>query len=92
MAVKHGKRVYVQLLIEPHRAELLQKEAEAKGLKFTDHLRTLLYKAAERSHPASIYNEAVAKDDAVRAASIRRRVEARKKPKPQSEDIAKDGE
>ena len=54
MAIRHGNRCYVQLLLDPHKAELLKDEALAADRKFTDHLRTLLYKSLERSQPVRV--------------------------------------
>ena len=77
MAIRHGNRCYVQLLLDPHKAELLKKEAEDSGKKFSDHLRTLLYKSLQRSQPSSLYNEAEAKDQASWRESIANRVQGR---------------
>ena len=77
MAIRHGNRTYVQLLLDPHKAALLKKEAEDAGRKFSDHLRTLLYKSLQRSQPSSLYNEAEAKDQASWRESIANRVQGR---------------
>ena len=77
MAIRHGNRTYVQLLLDPHKAALLKKEAEESGKKLTDHLRTLLYKSLQRSQPSSLYNEAQAKDEASWRESIANRVQGR---------------
>ena len=60
MAIRHGNRCYVQLLLDPHKAELLKDEAQPR-IEVYDHLRTLLYKSLERSQPSSVFNEAQAK-------------------------------
>lgn len=83
MAIRHGNRCYVQLLLDPHKAELLKNEALAADRKFTDHLRTLLYKSLERSQPSSVFNEAQAKDEAAWRESIARRVKGRQKAREQ---------
>ena len=36
MAGKHGRRVYLQILLEPHRAALLQGLADKEGKRLTD--------------------------------------------------------
>ena len=79
MAIRHGNRTYVQLLLDPHKAQLLKDEADGEGRKFTDHLRILLYKSLERSQPSSLFNEAQAKDEAAWRESIARRVKGRQK-------------
>lgn len=88
MAIQHGNRCYVQLLLEPHKAELLKNEASSKGIRFTDHLRNLLYKSLERSQPASVFNEAQSKDEAVWKESVRRRVEGRKQARQRALESA----
>jgi hypothetical protein len=91
MAIRHGNRTYVQLLLDPHKAALLKKEAEESGKKLTDHLRTLLYKSLQRSQPSSLYNEAQAKDEASWRESIANRVQGRMRRRAQRlENAAED--
>ena len=79
MAIPHGNRLYVQLLLDPHKGQLLKDEAEAADRKLAEHLRILLYKSLERSQPSSAFNEAQAKDEASWRESIARRVKGRQK-------------
>ena len=74
---KHGNKKYFQLMIDPHRAQLLKDLADEKGVKITAIMRDLVYKGLERALPSTTYNEAEALDQAQWRASIRNRVEGR---------------
>ena len=43
MATKHGNKVYVQLLLDPARASLLQKLADEQGIKLSALARKAIY-------------------------------------------------
>jgi hypothetical protein len=88
MAQIHGRKAYFQVLLDPHRAALIEAEAEKAGIRSTAWIRDAVYSVLERKLPASVYKEAVAQDDASWKASVRRRVEGRTKPK----EIEKDSE
>jgi len=77
MALKHGNKTYLQILLDPHRAELVQKKAKEDGIRATAWIRNAVYNELQRQLPSSIYKEAVAKDEAVWRESVRRRVEGR---------------
>ena len=77
MAIRHGNKTYMQILLDPHRAKLLLDLAEQTSTRPTAWIRNAVYKALEREYPAAIYNEAVAKDEAAWRASVRKRVEGR---------------
>ena len=79
MAQIHGRKAYFQVLLDPHRAALIEAEAEKAGIRSTAWIRDAVYSVLERKLPASIYKEAVAQDDASWKASVRRRVEGRTK-------------
>jgi hypothetical protein len=78
MAIWHGNKTYMQILLDPHRAKLLFDLAEKAAVR---------PKALEREYPSAVYNEAVAKDEAVWRASVRKRVEGRIKSRKASEDF-----
>lgn len=80
MAQIHGRKAYFQVLLDPHRAALIEAEAEKAGMRSTAWIRDAVYSVLERKLPASVYKEAVAQDDASWKASVRRRVEGRTKP------------
>ena len=77
MALKHGNKTYLQILLDPHRAELVQLKAKEDGIRATAWIRNAVYNELQRQLPSSIYKEAVAKDEAVWRESVRRRVEGR---------------
>ena len=77
MAIRHGNKTYIQILLDPHRARLLFDLAKKASVRPTAWIRDAVYKALERECPAAIYNEAVAKDEAAWRASVRKRVEGR---------------
>ena len=43
MTVKHGKKDYYQILLDPHRSELLKAIVSEKGIKATSLIRDLIY-------------------------------------------------
>ncbi len=61
MAIRHGNKTYMQILLDPHRAKLLFDLAEKASTRPTAWIRNAVYKALEREYPAAVYNEAVAK-------------------------------
>ena len=77
MAIRHGNKTYMQILLDPHRAKLLLDLAEQTSTRPTAWIRNAVYKALEREYPSAIYNEAVAKDEAAWRVSVRKRVEGR---------------
>ncbi len=79
MATRHGAKIYVQLLLDPNRAKLLQDMAAEQSKRPTAVMRDILYAHLERVLPSSVYGEAAAKDHAVWRESVRNRVEGRTK-------------
>ena len=77
MALKHGNKTYLQILLDPHRAKLVMEMAQENKVRATAWIRNAVYKELERQLPASTYKEAEAKDEAVWRQSVRRRVEGR---------------
>ena len=77
MMQSHGQKKYLQILLDPARAELLQQLAIEKGMKPTALVREMIYQGITRSVPTTIYNEAAAKDEATWRRSVRSRVEGR---------------
>ena len=84
MTVKHGKKDYYQILLDPHRSELLKAIVSEKGMKATSLIRDLIYEQLEKKVPKHIYQVALAKDKAVWKESISNRLIARKKNKDDS--------
>ena len=77
MATTHGRKAYFQLLLDPNRAELAENLAKEEGVRTTEWLRRVVYKALERNLPSSVYAEAEAQDHAAWRQSVRRRIEGR---------------
>ena len=84
MTVKHGKKDYYQILLDPHRSELLKELVSEKGIKATSLIRDLIYEQLEKKVPKHIYQVALAKDKAVWRESIANRLIARKNNKDNS--------
>lgn len=81
MAVRQGCKFYAQVLIDPHRYALLEKEAAAQNMKVTALIRQMVYERLEQDLPASEYRAAEAADGALWAEAVRRRVQGRMRPK-----------
>ena len=86
MAIRHGNKTYLQILLDPHRAELLRELAENRGLRPTAWIRDACYAALKKECDVSTYNAAQAKDEATWRESVRKRVEGRRKNRKESED------
>ena len=84
MTIKHGKKDYYQILLDPHRSELLKAIVSEKGIKATSLIRDLIYEQLEKKVPKHIYQVALAKDKAVWRESISNRLIARKNNKDNS--------
>ena len=84
MTVKHGKKDYYQILLDPHRSELLKAIVSEKGIKATSLIRDPIYEQLEKKVPKHIYQVALAKDKAVWRESISNRLIARKNNKDNS--------
>lgn len=83
MAIRHGNKTYLQILLDPNRAALLAELAKEQNIRTTAWIRDAVYTALEKALPASVYHEALAKDEASWRESVRRRVEGRTKSKKQ---------
>ena len=43
MALKHGNKTYMQLLLDPNRADLVATEAEKEGIRPSAWVRKVIY-------------------------------------------------
>ncbi len=77
MPLKHGSKLYCQLLLDPHRYKLAENLAAGEGKKVTALLREMVYTALEKALPASEYKAAEAADEALWRESVKKRVEGR---------------
>lgn len=74
----HGQKRYIQLLLDPARAALLDGMAQRKGVRTSALVRDMIYDTLEQTIPPEVYRVAVAEDEAVRATSLRRQRAGRK--------------
>jgi hypothetical protein len=77
MAVRHGNKTYLQILIDPNRAALVNQLAEEAGMRPSAWVREAVYKMLQLDTSGEVYNEALEKDKEVWQESVRRRVEGR---------------
>ena len=74
----HGHKRRFQLLIDPHRAELLEQLAQKEKLRATAFIRDRIYEAIKDLSTSDEYQEAAEADERIRAdwiASLRRKPE-----------------
>jgi hypothetical protein len=76
--VYHGQKRYLQLLLDPSRAQLLDRWAERTKVRTSALVRDLVYDALEQVVPPDEYAQALSEDTALRAASARRQRAGRK--------------
>ena len=81
MPLRHGSKIYCQLLLDTNRYKLAEKLAATEGKKVTGLLREMVYAALEKALPASDYKVAEAADKAAWAESVQRRVQGRLRSK-----------
>ena len=79
MVLKHGNKTYLQVLLDPNRADLVQKQAECRGMKPAAWIREAVYNELERELPSNEYNLAKAADELIWRESVRKRIEGRKR-------------
>lgn len=86
MAIRHGNKTYLQILLDPNRAQLLMQLAESQKVRPTAWIRDMVYKQLELCVPEAQYKEAFEADKSVWAESIQRRVEGRARLKKEVKD------
>ena len=77
MALRHGNKTYFQILLDPHRAELLQFLAKKEEVRATAWIRDVLYERIEEDCGTTTYTEALDKDKATWKTSVENRVAGR---------------
>ena len=90
MATKHGNRVYIQLLLEPFRGQLLLEHAEGKGVKPSALIREIVYEYIAQNVGEEKYVEALIKDKQKWQEAVDARLVGRAKSR--REKILKDSE
>ena len=86
MPLRHGSKMYCQLLLDANRYKLAEELAASEGKKVTGMLREMVYAALEKALPASEYKAALAADEAVWRESVKRRVEGRQRSRQEQAD------
>ena len=81
MPLRHGQKLYCQLLLDRNRYLLVDEMAKQQGKRTTALLREMVYAALEKALPSSKYRAAEAADHAVWADSVKRRVQGRQRSK-----------
>ena len=80
--VLHGQKRYYQILLDPARAALLDRVAENSGVRTTALIRDWLYARLQQSYSTVAYQRAYDEDMRLRAESISRQVDGRRKRRP----------
>jgi len=74
MAIPHGNKTYFQLLLDPHKAELVKFLAKAKGVKATSWMRTTIYERLAEDYE-QLFVDATEKDVQAKEAAKQKRRE-----------------
>ena len=80
MPLRHGSKIYCQLLLDANRYKLAETLADQQGKKVTALLREYVYDALRKEMP-EIYKIAEEADAQKWSESVRRRVEGRLRSK-----------
>jgi hypothetical protein len=85
MPLKHGSKIYCQLLLDSNRYKLAEQLAASQGKRVTGMLRDMVYACLEMAVPAAEYKEAEDADKAAWAESVQRRVQGRMRSKQEGD-------
>ena len=89
MPLKHGSKIYCQLLLDTNRYKLAEKLAEERGVRVTGMLREFVYSALSQIQPQD-YDSAKAADEEAWKESVQRRGEGRLRSKQDKKESAED--
>lgn len=89
MPLKHGSKMYCQLLLDSNRYKLAEKLADERGVRVTAMLREFVYSALSQIQPQE-YGTAEQADKEAWAESVQRRVEGRLRSKRDKNESDKD--
>ena len=89
MPLKHGSKIYCQLLLDTNRYKLAEKLAAERGVRVTGMLREFVYSAPSQIQPQE-YGTAEQADKEAWAESVQRRVEGRQRSKQDKGESGKD--
>lgn len=76
MSTKHGNKRHFQVLLDPARAELLERVASENEVRAAELIRSMVYASLRRIEPDD-YAEAEPKDAATWRQSVQNRIEGR---------------
>ena len=83
MALQHGNKIYLQVLLDPARGLVLQQIAKDKGIKTTALARQAIYDWLELMTEEHVMKAAEALDEARWQQSVQNRIEGRKRNREQ---------
>jgi hypothetical protein len=89
MPLKHGSKMYCQLLLDSNRYKLAENLAAERGVRVTAMLREFVYSALSQIQPQE-YGIAEQADKEAWAESVQRRVEGRQRSKQDKNESGKD--
>ena len=81
MANKHGNKVYLQILLDPAKALLLEQQAQDQGVRTTALAREAIYSWLNSVTDPSVMEAAEALDKARWKQAVKNRVAGRKRAK-----------
>ncbi len=87
MASNHGKRIYVQVLLEPNRGKLFLKEAASKNLKPSVLMREIVYNYLAEECDQDTYVNALTQDKEEWEASVIARLNGRAAKRRERADL-----
>ena len=77
MASNHGKRVYIQVLLDPNRGALFLLEAKEKGVKPSSLMREIIYDHVASENNLDTYEQALIQDKQEWQNSVEARIAGR---------------
>ena len=83
MALQHGNKIYLQVLLDPARGLILQQIAKDKGLKTTALARQAIYDWLALMTEEHVIKAAEALDKARWQQSVQNRIDGRKRKRQQ---------
>lgn len=89
MPLKHGSKIYCQLLLDTNRYKMAEKLAAERGVRVTGMLREFVYSALAQIQPQE-YGSAEQADKEAWAESVQRRVQGRMRSKQDKDESDKD--
>ena len=79
MAIKHGNKIYYQVLLDPAKGRLLESMANAQSRRTTSLIREIAYEWLAHSVDSELFEIASNHDAEVWKRSVQNRVEAKRK-------------